>query len=167
MPVLCLGSQDKSDRNLRYQLSFTLMYAGKPSAHQVGKHVAGWAAFCDGSWMHGVPASLCELMLLCLLLPLHCICPCCCCLCQHSWCCCTGESLLVMGPSGCGKSSLLRIIAGLWTVGGGTIRGPHPQQIFFLPQVGGSLLSASRVWAACHIKFALFPAYSDVSDPEL
>eukprot|EP00775_Hariotina_reticulata_P013062 gene13062-13189_t len=45
-----------------------------------------------------------------------------------------GESLLVMGPSGCGKSSLLRIIAGLWTVGGGTIRGPHPQQIFFLPQ---------------------------------
>lgn len=42
-----------------------------------------------------------------------------------------------MGPSGCGKSSLLRIIAGLWTIGGGTIRGPHPQQIFFLPQVGG------------------------------
>jgi ABC-type uncharacterized transport system fused permease/ATPase subunit len=49
-------------------------------------------------------------------------------------CCCpAGESLLVMGPSGCGKSSLLRIIAGLWTVGSGTIRGPAKP--FFLPQV--------------------------------
>jgi hypothetical protein len=46
-----------------------------------------------------------------------------------------GESLLVMGPSGCGKSSLLRVIAGLWTVGSGTVRGPPPQALFFLPQV--------------------------------
>jgi putative ATP-binding cassette transporter len=40
-----------------------------------------------------------------------------------------------MGPSGCGKSSLLRVIAGLWTVGSGTVRGPPPQALFFLPQV--------------------------------
>jgi putative ATP-binding cassette transporter len=39
----------------------------------------------------------------------------------------------VMGPSGCGKSSLLRIIAGLWTVGSGTLKGPAAP--FFLPQV--------------------------------
>jgi hypothetical protein len=44
-----------------------------------------------------------------------------------------GESLLVMGPSGCGKSSLLRVVAGLWTVGSGTVRGPGKP--FFLPQV--------------------------------
>lgn len=46
-----------------------------------------------------------------------------------------GESLLVMGPSGCGKSSLLRVIAGLWTVGSGTVRGPAADRVFFLPQV--------------------------------
>lgn len=45
-----------------------------------------------------------------------------------------GESLLVLGPSGCGKSSLLRVIAGLWTVGSGTVRGPPPNALFFLPQ---------------------------------
>eukprot|EP00878_Enallax_costatus_P040167 GHUV01046172.1.p1 GENE.GHUV01046172.1~~GHUV01046172.1.p1 ORF type:complete len:249 (+),score=59.52 GHUV01046172.1:259-1005(+) len=45
-----------------------------------------------------------------------------------------GESLLVMGPSGCGKSSLLRVIAGLWTVGSGTVSGPAPDRVFFLPQ---------------------------------
>jgi vitamin B12/bleomycin/antimicrobial peptide transport system ATP-binding/permease protein len=33
----------------------------------------------------------------------------------------TGQSLLIMGPSGCGKSSLLRVIAGLWTHGEGSI----------------------------------------------
>jgi len=58
---------------------------------------------------------------------------CCCCLLLLLLCVAAGESLLIMGPSGCGKSSLLRIIAGLWTVGGGTVRGPHNP--FFLPQV--------------------------------
>lgn len=33
-----------------------------------------------------------------------------------------GDSLLIMGPSGCGKSSLLRIMAGLWTQGSGSVQ---------------------------------------------
>ncbi len=45
-----------------------------------------------------------------------------------------GESLLVVGPSGCGKSSLLRVIAGLWVEGSGTIVAPDPASLFFLPQ---------------------------------
>lgn len=32
-----------------------------------------------------------------------------------------GDKLLIVGPSGAGKSSLVRAIAGLWQVGGGTI----------------------------------------------
>lgn len=47
---------------------------------------------------------------------------------------CSGESLLIMGPSGCGKSSLLRVIAGLWTTGTGSIRAPSMESMFFLPQ---------------------------------
>jgi hypothetical protein len=45
-----------------------------------------------------------------------------------------GESLLVVGPSGCGKSSLLRVVAGLWVEGSGTIVAPEPARLFFLPQ---------------------------------
>ncbi len=33
-----------------------------------------------------------------------------------------GEFIVIVGPSGCGKSSLLRMIAGLETVSGGTVR---------------------------------------------
>lgn len=71
----------------------------------------------------------------------------------------SGESLLVMGPSGCGKSSLLRVIAGLWTIGSGTIRGPPPQQLFFLPQVRyspGQTLSPCCVF--CQRQFPTFCA---------
>jgi hypothetical protein len=53
-----------------------------------------------------------------------------------------GESLLVMGPSGCGKSSLLRVIAGLWTAGSGTVSGPASP--FFLPQVSRTVLLLYR-----------------------
>ncbi|KAI8468733.1 MAG: hypothetical protein J3K34DRAFT_522735 [Monoraphidium minutum] len=45
-----------------------------------------------------------------------------------------GDSLLIVGPSGCGKSSLLRVLAGLWARGGGTIVAPERSECFFLPQ---------------------------------
>ncbi len=45
-----------------------------------------------------------------------------------------GQSLLIVGPSGCGKSSILRAVAGLWSLGSGTIVAPPVAQTFFLPQ---------------------------------
>ncbi|WP_295856674.1 ABC transporter ATP-binding protein/permease [uncultured Xylophilus sp.] len=45
-----------------------------------------------------------------------------------------GDGLLITGPSGCGKSSLLRVIAGLWRNGTGTVERLPPQDVFFLPQ---------------------------------
>jgi putative ATP-binding cassette transporter len=69
--------------------------------------------------------------------------------------------LLVIGPSGCGKSSLLRVIAGLWRVGSGTVAKPTGEQVLFLPQkpymVPGTLRDQ-----------LLYPgAGSDLSDDEL
>ncbi|NJL49552.1 MAG: ATP-binding cassette domain-containing protein [Leptolyngbyaceae cyanobacterium SM2_5_2] len=45
-----------------------------------------------------------------------------------------GQHLLIGGTSGVGKSSLTRAIAGLWSVGSGTLYRPQRQDMLFLPQ---------------------------------
>jgi len=45
-----------------------------------------------------------------------------------------GSSLMIMGPSGAGKSSVLRALAGIWTVGKGKVYRPDPGETMFLPQ---------------------------------
>ena len=45
-----------------------------------------------------------------------------------------GQGLMIVGPSGAGKSSLLRVIAGLWTTGRGTVTRPGGTHMMFLPQ---------------------------------
>jgi len=72
-----------------------------------------------------------------------------------------GKSLLIVGPSGCGKSSLLRMMAGLWDSGQGTIERPAADEMLFLPQHAYMILGNLRQ-QLCYPNLQ-----RDVSDEEL